>query len=96
MFNFVIVMYVLFGVLCAMFVCKCELYCFHRVSTQLQLYIYIYIYISIKKIELCSKKPSSGQTWIISSINIQYIANVSTHGIPHGFTMAVMDKMYIK
>jgi hypothetical protein len=39
-------MYVLFCVFCVLFVCICELYCCHRVSTQLQLYIYIYIYIS--------------------------------------------------
>jgi hypothetical protein len=33
MFNFLIVIYVLFGVFCVLFVCKCELYCCHRVST---------------------------------------------------------------
>jgi hypothetical protein len=44
MFNFVIVMYVLFCVLCVLFVCKCELFCCQRVSTQLQLKIYIISY----------------------------------------------------
>jgi hypothetical protein len=53
MFNFVIVIYVLFGVLCVLFVRKCGVYCCYRMSTQLQLniciYIYIYIYHNYRK-----------------------------------------------
>jgi hypothetical protein len=44
MFNFLIVIYVLFSVFCVLFVCKCVLFYCHRVSTQLQLNIHIVSY----------------------------------------------------
>jgi hypothetical protein len=47
MFNFLIVMYVSFFVFYVLFVCKCEPYCCHRVSTQLRLNIHVYIYICV-------------------------------------------------
>jgi hypothetical protein len=47
MFNFVIVMYVLFSVFCVLFGCKCALYYCHQVSTHLWLNIYIYNIIHI-------------------------------------------------
>jgi hypothetical protein len=50
MFSFVIVIYVLFGVFCVLFVCKCELYFCHRVSTQLQLSIYNIYHIIVRLI----------------------------------------------
>jgi hypothetical protein len=43
-------MYVPFSVFCVLFVCKCVLYCCHRVSAQLQLNIYVYIFISYNTI----------------------------------------------
>jgi hypothetical protein len=46
MFNFFIVTYVPFSVLCVLFVCTHVLYYCHQVSTQLHLYIYIYHIIS--------------------------------------------------
>jgi hypothetical protein len=43
MFNFLIVMYVPFSVFCVLLVCKCVLFCCHRVSTQLHLNISYHI-----------------------------------------------------
>jgi hypothetical protein len=44
--NVLIVMYVPFSVFCVLFLCKCELYCCHRVSTQLRLNNHIFIKLS--------------------------------------------------
>jgi hypothetical protein len=55
MFNFFIVMHVPFSAFRVLFVCKCVLYCCHRVSSQLRLNICTYIYHITFLYTLCRK-----------------------------------------
>jgi hypothetical protein len=64
--NFSFLCIIFLSVLCVLLVCKCVMYCCHRVLTQLRLYIYIYIIIMSYHFSRCIKhclSHSSDITW---------------------------------
>jgi hypothetical protein len=86
-FNFVIVMYVPFSVFCVLFVCKGELYCCQRVSTQLRLNI---SYVSRRWLVITKPLPLNPQErpgthyiggWVGPRVGMEVCKNLAPTGI---------------